>query len=170
MTNCTSSNYCIAGLLLKATCQEIKRLAAFWGRPEIIEENVYGKVITHVKGINATLAETAKDPSRDKLPQFPQLPRPEQHPDKNAEKQAFPNANDREVKIEHATQSMLETASNRFGTRDIESLHIAKDDVGSAISALVLGPAICKEMGPEQTRDFGRKLIVFGVAPVLGYG
>lgn len=66
------------------------------------------------------------------------------------------------------TQDILNCASQRFGEEQIASLKIAKDDVGMATSALLLGPDFCKMIGENEARTFGKRLIVFGIAPMIG--
>lgn len=70
--------------------------------------------------------------------------------------------------IEQAAAQIIKTAENRFGKAEIEQMKIARADLGTAVSALLLGPGLCKAMGPEEARNFGKRLIVFAVAPLLG--
>lgn len=72
------------------------------------------------------------------------------------------------ARLQKATQDILVSATHRFGEEQIASLNVAKDDAGLATSALLLGPEICKMMGADEARKFGKRLIVFGVAPLLG--
>lgn len=71
-------------------------------------------------------------------------------------------------KFEKATQTLLATARQRFGKENVDAMHIKKDDMSTALSALTLGPDVCKAMGPEETSKFGKRLIVFGIAPAFG--
>ncbi|MBZ0188265.1 MAG: hypothetical protein K8F91_18590, partial [Candidatus Obscuribacterales bacterium] len=70
--------------------------------------------------------------------------------------------------LRNATRAILDTAKERFGKDDIEQLGIASDDVGSAITALLLGADLFKSMGPVEARNFGNRLMVFGLAPLFG--
>lgn len=72
------------------------------------------------------------------------------------------------IKLQNATGAILETARERFGKEGIDKLKIAPDDVGSSMTALLLGPDIFNAIGPEQAKSFGNRLLVFGVAPVFG--
>lgn len=72
------------------------------------------------------------------------------------------------AQLEKGTQEILNCASQRFGEDQIASLKIKKDDVGMATSALLLGPDLCNMIGEEEARKIGKRLIVFGVAPMLG--
>ena len=67
-----------------------------------------------------------------------------------------------------ATASMLETAGHRFGKEKVAALNIEPDDLGSALSVLLLGPDHVKSMGPEAARTFGKRLLVFVLAPAFG--
>lgn len=71
-------------------------------------------------------------------------------------------------KIEKSTETLRLGAERRFGREAIAKLNIGKDDVGAAISVLLLGPDICKAIGPEQTSLLGKQLVVFGIAPMYG--
>ena len=91
-----------------------------------------------------------------------------EHRSENSESSQQPRiSNERLAQVEHATQQLLQTASDRFGADKIEKMHINKDDVGRAISALLLGPDVCQLMGPDQSSSFGKRLIVFGIAPMF---
>lgn len=72
------------------------------------------------------------------------------------------------IKLQNATGAILETARERFGKEGIDKLKIAPDDVGSSMTALLLGPDIFNAIGPEQAKSFGNRLLVFGVAPIFG--
>ena len=72
------------------------------------------------------------------------------------------------AQIDTATAQMLETAAQRFGSKSIEDMQIRKGDAGLAMSALLLGPDVCKFIGESEARNFGKRLIVFGVAPMFG--
>lgn len=72
------------------------------------------------------------------------------------------------IKLQNATGAILETARERFGKEGVDKLKIAPDDVGSSMTALLLGPEICNAIGPEQAKSFGNRLLVFGVAPIFG--
>lgn len=72
------------------------------------------------------------------------------------------------IKLQNATGTILETARERFGKESIDKLKIAPDDVGSSMTALLLGPDIFNAIGPEQAKSFGNRLLVFGVAPIFG--
>lgn len=74
----------------------------------------------------------------------------------------------RVAQIDKAAETLLESAGQRFGKEEVASLNIAKGDVGAATSALLLGPAVCKFMGAEQTSLIGKQLVVFGIAPMFG--
>lgn len=45
---------------------------------------------------------------------------------------------------------------------------IAKDDVGSALALYVLGPETFKKLGAQESKNFGDKFLVFGLAPMFG--
>ena len=70
--------------------------------------------------------------------------------------------------LPEATAAMLETAGHKFGKEKVAALNIKPDDVGSAISVLLLGPEHVKSMGPEAAHTFGQRLLVFGLAPAFG--
>ena len=72
------------------------------------------------------------------------------------------------IKLQNATGAILETARERFGKESVDKLKIAHDDVGSSMTALLLGPDIFNVIGPEQAKSFGNRLLVFGVAPIFG--
>jgi len=92
-----------------------------------------------------------------------------EHKSENSEFSQQPGvSNERLAQVGHATQQLLQTASDRFGADKIEKMHINKDDVGRAMSALLLGPDVCQLMGSDQASSFGKRLIVFGVAPMFG--
>lgn len=44
----------------------------------------------------------------------------------------------------------------------------AKDDVGSALALYVLGPETFKKLGAQESKNFGDKFLVFGLAPMFG--
>jgi len=104
----------------------------------------------HAHGENSTKPETALRP-RDA-----------------SDKGDAANTREKPNTYEKATNTLLETACQRFGKDKIESMHIKKDDMSTALSALVLGPDVCKAMGPEATANFGKRLMVFGIAPAFG--
>lgn len=70
--------------------------------------------------------------------------------------------------LRNATRTILDTAKERFGKDGIEQLGIASDDVGSSMTALLLGPDLFKSMGPVEARNYGNRLMVFGLAPLFG--
>lgn len=72
------------------------------------------------------------------------------------------------AQLERGIQEMLLCAAQRFGEEDVANLKIGKGDVGMAISALLLGPDFCNAIGNDEARKLGKRLIVFGVAPLLG--
>ncbi|HEY9757271.1 MAG TPA: hypothetical protein V6C97_19035 [Oculatellaceae cyanobacterium] len=70
--------------------------------------------------------------------------------------------------LRQATAQILETAVTKYGKERVERLHIAPDDIGSSVAVLALTPDVCQILGPDKTRQFGRRLFVFGVAPAFG--
>lgn len=46
--------------------------------------------------------------------------------------------------------------------------NIAKDDVGSALALYVLGPDTFRKLGAQDSKSFGDKFLVFGLAPMFG--
>ncbi len=75
---------------------------------------------------------------------------------------------ERLAKIDTATNTLIDGAEKRFGKENIAALKIAKGDMGTATSALLLGPDLCKFIGADNARLVGKQLIVFGIAPMFG--
>ncbi len=91
-----------------------------------------------------------------------------EYKNENLEKDAADSAAYRAELLDKASATLLKGAEERFGKKNVDILNIAEGDVGAATSALLLGPDICKLMGPEQTSLTGKKLVVFGIAPMFG--
>ena len=76
--------------------------------------------------------------------------------------------NSGDERVLNATKMMLDQAALRFGDDEMSRIKIAPDDMGSAVSTLLFGPKMIEMMGPEQSRELGNRLLVFGVAPFFG--
>jgi hypothetical protein len=76
--------------------------------------------------------------------------------------------NEIDQRCQKATGEMLTNAGKFFGADKIARLNIKPDDIGSAVSVSLLGPDVCQLLGADSTKQLGRRIIAFGLAPAMG--
>jgi hypothetical protein len=70
--------------------------------------------------------------------------------------------------IKMLTEGMLSLAKFRHGTFAVDLLHIKDNEPGRAATATVIGPLASMMIGPVESERLGKRIILFGIAPVKG--
>lgn len=73
------------------------------------------------------------------------------------------------ARVAHASGALLDAGIDRgFNPDEIRELNIAPEDIGSALALYLCGPDYFHRVGREEAKNFGDRILIFGVAPVLG--
>lgn len=70
--------------------------------------------------------------------------------------------------IKMLTEGMLSMAKFRHGTFAVDLLHIKDNEPGRAATAAIIGPLASMMIGPAESERLGKRIILFGIAPVKG--
>lgn len=70
--------------------------------------------------------------------------------------------------IRSLTKGMLTLAHFRHGSFAVDLLHIKDNEPGRSATAAVIGPLASMMIGPVESERLGKRIILFGIAPVKG--